>query len=81
MNLGRDFAAVTTFKAVCEGLNEASCDHVEHLDLSDVNCYCRVLPEANAIGKKLFAEFWSCGGNDMAVLSAAMSRGKVMTWI
>lgn len=40
MTLDRDFATVTTFKAICEGLNKAGCDHVEPLDLSDVNRYC-----------------------------------------
>ena len=39
MTLGRDFAIVTAFKAVCAGLSETSCDHLEHLDLLDVDRY------------------------------------------
>lgn len=39
MTLGRAFTVVTAFKAVCAGLSEASCDHLEHLDLSDVDRY------------------------------------------
>ena len=52
---------------------------MEHLDLSDVNRFGQILGEANAVSKHLFVEFWSTGGNDMAVLSAALSRGKVLT--
>ena len=37
MTLGRDFAIVTAFKAVCTGFSKASCDHLEHLDLLDVD--------------------------------------------
>ena len=39
MTLGHDFAVVTAFKAVCVRLLEASCDHLEHLDLLDVDQY------------------------------------------
>lgn len=76
--LGRDFAAVTAFKAVCAGLLEASCDHLEHLDLSDVDRYFKVLAEANSIGGRFFNSFWSMGGNDIAIMNAALSRGKVL---
>lgn len=37
MTLGHDFAMLITFKAECAGLLEARCDHLEHLDLLDVD--------------------------------------------
>lgn len=77
MTLGRDFSTVPAFKAVCEGLHSTGCDHVEHLDLNDVNHFGQISAEENAVSKRLFMEFWCASGNGMAVLSAALSRGKV----
>jgi len=81
MTLRRDFAMVTAFKSVCVGLSEASCDHLEHLDLSDVDRYFQVSAEANSIAEKFFNSFWSMGGNDMAIMNAALSRGKVLAYL
>lgn len=78
MTLGRDFAMVTAFKAVCTGLFNAGCDHLEHLEVKDVDHYWQAPTEANLVSNRFFDSFWSMGGNDMAIMSAALSRGKVM---
>lgn len=57
MTLGRDFTTVTAIKAVRTGLSEASCDHLEHLDLSDVDRYFQVSPEANSIAGSFSIRF------------------------
>lgn len=54
MTLGCDFAAVTTFKAVSAGLFDAGCDHLEHLDLSDVDRFWQVPAEANSVSQRFF---------------------------
>lgn len=54
LTLGHDFAMVTAFKAMCAGLLVASCDHLEHLDLLDVDRYFKVSAEANKIGGRFF---------------------------
>lgn len=78
MTLGHDFAAVTTFDAMCASRLEASCDHLEHLNLLDVDRYFKVSAEANSIGGRFFNLVWSMGGNDMAIINTPLSCRKVL---
>jgi len=78
MTLDHDFTMVTAFKAMCARLLDASCDNLEHLDLSDVDQYFQILAEANSIGGRFFNSFWSMGANDVAIMNAALSRREVL---
>jgi hypothetical protein len=77
LRLGRDFSAVTAFKAICTGLIKMGCPHVKDLDADEVMAYWHTDPAANEISRRFFAGFWSEGGNDLAAIRAACSRSKV----
>jgi hypothetical protein len=77
LRLGRDFSAVTAFKAICTGLIKMDCSHVKDLDADEVMAYWHTDPAANEISRRFFAGFWSEGGNDLAAIRAACSRSKV----
>lgn len=77
MMLGRDFTAITTFKAIGHSLVDAGCTHLSSLEIKESNYNWRTPPEAKALGKRFFDEFWCAGGNEMAVMQGACSHGQV----
>jgi chemotaxis methyl-accepting protein methylase len=77
MMLGRDFAAITAFKAIRHSLVDAGCTHLSSLTIKESSYYWRSPSEAKALGKRFFEEFWHAGGNEMAIMQGACSRGQV----
>lgn len=75
MMLGRDFAAFTAIKAIGHSLVDAGCTHLPSLEIKESNNYWRTLVEGKALGKRFFEEFWHAGGNEMAIMQGACSRG------
>jgi hypothetical protein len=80
MMLGRDFATITAFKAIGHSLVDVGCTHLSGLTIEDSNYYWQTPLEAKALGKRFFKEFWHAGGNEMAIMQGACSRGQV-SWL
>jgi hypothetical protein len=74
---GRDFAALTCLKALCACLEEAGCDHLAELEVKEPNAYWAIPSSANEAGQKFFNAYWAAGGNDHALIKAAVARAEV----
>ena len=57
MMLGRNFTAITTFKAIGHSLVDAGCTHLSSLTIKESNCYRQTLSETKGLGKRFFEEF------------------------
>lgn len=77
MMLGCDFATITAFKVIGHSLFDIGCTHLPSLEIKELNYYWRTPSEAKALGKRFFEEFWHAGGNEMAIMQGACSRGQV----
>jgi outer membrane murein-binding lipoprotein Lpp len=75
MMLGRDFAAITAFKATGHSLVDAGCTHLSELTIKESSYYWQTPSEAKALGKRFLEEFWHAGGNEMAIMQGTCSRG------
>lgn len=78
MTHDRDMAAVICIKALCSCLLEVHCDHLTSLPVKDdAFAYWTTPPAANAAGGRFFEDFWANGGNDLALVKAAIARAVV----
>jgi hypothetical protein len=79
MTHGRDMSAVVCIKALCSCLLEAHCDHLSTIVAKDdpFTAYWTTPASANAVGGRFFEDFWAGGGNDLALVKAAMARAVV----
>jgi hypothetical protein len=77
MTVGREYASLESVRAFTQVLEEVGCDHLEKFEVKDAERYCNASPHAHEAGLRFYSGFWRLGGQDLALLRAAMSRGKV----
>ena len=79
MTHGRDMAAVVCIKALCSCLLDAHCDHLSAIVAKDdpFAAYWTTPAAANIVGGRFFEDFWVNGGNDLALVKAAIARAVV----
>lgn len=80
MMLGRDFAAITAFKATGHSLANAGCTHLSALEIKESSYYWRTPAEAKTLVKRLFDEYWHAGGNEMAIMQGRVAMARYRDW-
>ena len=58
-------------------MEECGCDHLDKVEVKDPQSYWNAPSHAHDALKRFFDGFWHPGGRDLALLRAAMTRGKV----
>ena len=77
MTTGREYASFISLHAFAQALEECGCDHLDKLEIKDLQTYWNAPSRAHEAGQRFFEGFWHPGGRDLALLRATMSYGKV----
>lgn len=77
MNTGREYASMISLRAFAQALQEGGCGDLDKFEIKDINSYWSCPEEAQNAAMMFFEGFWRPGGCDLALLRAAMTRGKV----
>jgi hypothetical protein len=81
MNVGREYASMISLRAFAQALTECGCDHVDKVEIKDPLSYWIAPNQAHDAAKRFFDGFWHPRGRDLALLRAAMTRGKVCSLV
>ena len=77
MTTGREYASFISLYAIAQALEECGCDHLDKLEIKDLQTYWNAPSRAHEAGQRFFEGFWRPRGCNLALLRAVMSRGKV----
>ena len=77
MTTGLEYASFISLHAFAQALEECGCDHVDKFKIKDPQTYWNTPSCVHEAGQRFFKGFWRPRGRDLALLRAAMSRGKV----
>lgn len=81
MAVGREYASMISLRSFAQALAESGCDHIDKVEIKDPQSYWNAPGHAHDASKRSFDGFWHPGGRDLALLRAAMTRGKVWFFI